>query len=451
MTKGRQPSDVHVVHCIDTEGPLHESLTATFDRLRAIYGLEFEPSRETLRKLQEKEVDLKGLEGEVAKTLAPELLNYHGSWDGIDAMLDEVMSPQFRGKVPDSYGNGWVISWHCLDHVGFVENPRRRDMGFHNVFDHYREVLRRSKDLGDAIHFHHHPVPFSRSAHHCATHYFSHDPMVFRILARRIIDRHWFPCVNRPGFHVTRPDSHWFMEQFVPFDYANQASADDYSAQKDLSAGRFGDWRRAPATWSPYHPSHDDYQVPGDCRRWIARCLNVGTRLRLLSEQDVELAFEEAAQGKPVVLAITNHDFRDIRPDIDRTRELMAGVARRYPAIKTRYCEAREAMRRALGMPTTDQGFRLSVERTGNVIRVGSTARTFGPQPFLAIRTRSGEYFHDNLDFQAPFREWTYTLDQNTFPVEAVSHVGVGGSDEFGNVSVAVLDIQAGTVTSVVH
>ena len=31
-----------------------------------------------------------------------------------------------------------------------------------------------------------------------------------QILSRRIIDRSWFPSTNRPGFQVTRPDSHWF-------------------------------------------------------------------------------------------------------------------------------------------------------------------------------------------------------------------------------------------------
>jgi hypothetical protein len=412
-----------------------------------MYGLQFEPDLATLRQLQTQAIDLNGLEAEVARTLSPELLGYNDSWEAIDAMLAEVMSPAFRQRQPDSLGQDWVINWHCLDHVGFEANPRQRDLGFHRVFDHYQAILQRYPGTRDAIHFHHHPVTFSRAAHLCATHYFAHVPMVFEILARRIIDRGWFPAVNRPGFHVTRPDSHWFLEQFIPFDFANQASSADYSAQRDLAAGRFGDWRRAPATWTPYHPSHDDYQVPGDCRRWIARCLNVGTRLRLLSEADVELAFEEAEQGRPVVLAVTNHDFRDIRPDIDRCRALVAQAARRHSTVRTRYCEAREAMRRAFGMPLDDQGFRLEMQREGPVLRVRATARTFGPQPFLAIRTTAGEYFHDNLDFQVPFREWSYTLDENNFRPEAVSHVGVASADQYGNVSVTVLDFAAGGTT----
>ena len=44
-------------------------------------------------------------------------------------------------------------------------------------------------------------------------------------------------------------------------------------------------------------------------------------------ERDVRQAFAEAAEGKPVVLAITNHDFRDMEPDIDAFRQLVTRVA----------------------------------------------------------------------------------------------------------------------------
>lgn len=51
---------VYVVHCIDTEGPLHESTEATFDRLKSIFKLDLEPSSALLRRLQAGEVDWEG-------------------------------------------------------------------------------------------------------------------------------------------------------------------------------------------------------------------------------------------------------------------------------------------------------------------------------------------------------------------------------------------------------
>ena len=68
---------VHVVHCVDAEGPLYESLDATFERLRYIFHLDLEPSREMLSKLQQGEIDLGGLEKSVQKVVEPQIINYN--------------------------------------------------------------------------------------------------------------------------------------------------------------------------------------------------------------------------------------------------------------------------------------------------------------------------------------------------------------------------------------
>lgn len=439
---------LHIVHCVDAEGPLYESVEATFDRLHRLFGIDLRPSTEALRKLQSKEIDLSGREDAVARIVSPALLNYKDTWDKIDSMLGDIMSADFRRSMVDSFGDGWIFNWHCVDHVGYGENPRRRDIGYHNVFDHYRQMIEETGSDGDGLHFHFHPMPFDRKAHHSATHWFAHSTTLFEILARRIIDRGWFPCVNRAGFHVCRPDSHWFLEQFIPFDLSNQATAEPGSeggSSLGIENGRFGDWRRASRSWQPYHPAHDDYQRCGECRRWIARCLNVGTRHRLLRQEHVDQAFEEAAEGKPVVLALTNHDYRDMRPDIEAVRAMVQHAAVRYPEVKFRFSEAREAMRAALKLPS-ESPIRLDVGLADDVLTIRTDRGTFGPQPFLALKTKSAEYFHDNLDFQEPFCAWSYVFDEETFPVEALDKVGVGTCDATGNVTTAVLDLAAGRV-----
>ena len=324
---------VYVVHCVDTEGPLHESVEATFERLKAIFGIDLEPSVALLRQLQAGEVDLGGIEQAVRKVVDPHLLDYNDTWDKVDQMLASCMSPAFREQTVDSEGHGWVYNWFCVDHVDYDLNPRRRDIGYHNVYDHYQGVVRETGSAQDGVQFHYHPHNFRREANRCATHWWASSDSLVQVLSRRVIDRRWFPAAHRAGFHVIRPDSHWFLEQHIPFDLSSQAVAAvaDDSAQSGLDDGRWGDWRRAPVTWEPYHPAHDDYQERGSCRRWIARCLNIGTRYRLLSEEHVRQAFAEAAADRPVVLAFTNHDFRDMRPDIDGVRELLIRVGRRVP------------------------------------------------------------------------------------------------------------------------
>jgi len=315
---------VYIVHCTDTEGPLHESLGATFERLEHIFHLKLEPSRELLLQLQRGAVDLGGIEKSVQKVINPKLLVYNDTWDKLDAMQNDALSSQFRNGLLDSEGKGWVYNWFCVDHVDYEMNPRRRDIGYHNIFDHYQELMKETGSNQDGIHFHLHPAPFKKHAHLSATHWWANSNKLDQVLCRRIIDRHWFPAANRPGNQVNRPDSHWFLEQYIPFDMASLAieeNAEDQS-QFDFSYGRSGDWRRSPKTWAPYHPSHDDYQTAGNCRRWIARCLNIGTRSYLLTEKELRQAFQEARNGKPVVMAFADHDYRDIRVNVNNVRSI---------------------------------------------------------------------------------------------------------------------------------
>jgi hypothetical protein len=350
----------------------------------------------------------------------------------------------------DSFGGGWIYNWFCVDHVDYQTNPRRRDVGYHNVFDHYGAMVRETKSFQDGMGFHYHPHPFSGEAHHCATHWWESSNSLHQILSRRVIDRMWFPSVHRPGFHVMRPDSHWFLEQFIPFDYSNQAfiSTEEDKAQFGIQGGRWGDWRRAPVNWQPYHPAQDDYQTLGTCRRWIARCLNVGTRYKLIGEGDVRQAFEEARQDKPVVLAFTNHDFRDMRPDIHEIRRLLSCVVRDYPDVPFQFSEAVGAMRGALNlpfMPPCELEMSLkTVDDSTHVLEIRSAAPTFGPQPWLALKTTSGTYHHDNFDIDEPFHRWQYVFDKETFPLNALSSIGVAANNAIGVTTVTVMDPMAG-------
>jgi hypothetical protein len=437
---------VYIVHCIDTEGPLHESVKVTFERLRAIFHLELEPSIDMLRRLQAGEVDLGGIEAAVQRVVDPHLLAYNDTWDKVDAMLAEIMSESFRAQVRDSSGAGWIYNWFCVDHVDYDLNPRHRDMGYHNIFEHYRRLICETGSSRDGLHFHYHPHSFRREAHRCATHWWASSDSLHQILSRRIIDHHWFPAAHRPGFHVIRPDSHWFLEQHIPFDFSNQAVGDNGldGAQFGLSGGRFGDWRRAPATWEPYHPSADDYQVPGTCRRWIARCLNVGTRYRLLDERDVRQAFGEATEGKPVVLAITNHDFRNMSPDVNGVRDLIQRVAGDFPEVPFSFSEAVEAMRSALNLeplPPCELELEMqAIHDSTHILKVRSTIPTFGPQPWLALKTAEGNYHFDNFDIDIPFHEWQYVFDDETIRLSALNAIGVAANNAFGTTTVAVMN-----------
>jgi len=436
-------SEVVIIHAVDTEGPLFESLNAKFERLNELFGInDIDPTWENLDKLQKSELDLGGIESKVRNVLSGHLLDYNDSYEKIDEMLTLLMSDDFRYKMPDSYGGGWKFTWHCLDHVGYDYNPRRRDIGYHNVFDHYRAWLKRFPEYGDNIQWHFHPMSTYSEAHRCATSYFRND-LVFQVLCRKIIERNWFPSAFRAGFQAERPDCHWFLEQWIPFDITNMAmeGSVDFEATVDFRLGRSGDWRRAPSDWSIYHPHHDDYQQPGQCRRWIGRALNVMNRIANINLDETKKAFEKASVEKSrVLLGVTGHDFRNLVTEVNYVRDLINQASNSYPNVKFRYTTVKEGFQRVIWGDRVDaEPLHLQIDLlerpkgdVPHIIIKTTQGKVFGPQPFLAIQTKSRRFFHDNLDMISNGC-WGYAFHSDTLPIADVERLAVAANDKYGN------------------
>lgn len=438
---------VYVVHCVDAEGPLHESLPGTFERVRRLTGVEVEPSRENLAIIQEGKLPLGGHEEMAKLAFSKRFLHYNESWECLERMLEQVTSPEFRLAHADTEGNGWRFTYFVNDFVGFVSNPRGRDMGYHAILDRYREFYQTHKGSqgGDSFQWHTHAMPLRREAHRNATALLN-SPHVWEVLARRILDRSSFPICFRAGFNAERPDWNWFLEQYIPFDFSNQAfQLTELDREQGVDSGRFGDWRRAPGDWRHYHPAHDDYQVEGSMNRMIFRCLNVGTRMRFMRQEDVDAAFARAAEGKDTVLAFMDHDFRNLAVDIEETYGLLQKAASVYSEVAWENATADVAARSCLGLDGRPLGMSVQMESGRNTIHIRTREESFGPSPFFCIRTKGGRYVVDNLDFQVPLHEWSYTFDEDTVPLENVDEIGIASNSRHGSGELLVLDAR-GTV-----
>lgn len=447
MTK----SIINIVHVVDTEGPLNESLKATFERLSDLYQIDnIAPNKKNLLKLRNLEFNLNGKEKLVAKMLNSHLLNYNDTWDKIDKMLGEIFSKDFNKKYRDSWGKNWVFNWHCMDHVGFKFNPRKRTLGHHKIFDYYRKALKKFKIRQDTIYWHFHPMSTYREAHRCATSYFNSNE-VFQILCKKIIERKWFPSVFKAGFQAERPDSNWFLEQWIPFDITNMSTEDDDTLNKniDFKNGRSGDWRLATKEWKVYHPDYDNYQIEGSCRRWIGRALNPLNRIGSFTQLEMNKAFSRANQNLPTLVGVASHDFRDLREEVKFISNLIQNSKKKYPNVKFKFCSSLEGFRNVIELDHKKiKPIKLKIVLHKNLkndvpnLKIETLqGKVFGPQPFLAIETKRGRFIHDNLDFSLDGKSWSYAFHADTLSINDVKNIGIAANDNVGNTFVKTLKV----------
>ena len=352
-------------------------------------------------------------------------------------MNKPIFSEPFRSKFVDDLGQPWKISWFCMDHIGLKDNPRKKATGIGTIHRYYSELIDEHPDFGDEIQFHFHPLPIGGNELAAATSYGLNMPSILQALAERLLEFNWFPTCYRPGFHSVRPDSHLFLEQWFPFDYSNQ-SHEEESSQPDLADGRFGDWREAPTTWGGFNPSLVNHQKPGELRRTTYRCLNMGTRHRLMNKQHVEQAFDEASDNGKAVLAFTDHDFRDISKDVDQVREWIEEVRRSNPNVKVEFSTASEAARQCSDLPSEAPPLQVTMSQNRLLVTTDPNS-TFSHQPFLAIRHKDGRTFHDNFDRGLKAGTFSYIFDDLTLPMGEVDLLGVAVSGRNGMSSTALI------------
>lgn len=432
---------IYLVHCVDTEGPMCETLQATFERLKVAFGIDLEPTLENINNLRRGIGIQEEIRDLVMDFVSPCRLNYKTSFAMLDEMLDEIMSTQWRGKFCDDFGESYKINWFIVDWVGFNVNPRRRAFGYHTLFNYYMDKISFHKNNEDEIQWHFHPVSFNREAHRTSNN-FIYTNEHYQVLSRRVIDKLWFPSAYRPGAHCERPDINLFLEQWIPFDLGNQAvdqiKQSQVDSQKDQCSGRYGDWRRATTEWEIYNPDFYDYQIKGGMKRFMARCLNVNARLRSIDEDEIHKAFKRATTGKPTLMAYTNHDHKEMREDIESLYQMIRKVQKNYPEVKIKNSTVTGAFKEILHLKDKNP-LRFDLSMIQNVINVKTSKSCWGSQPYFCFKTFGGEYLFENLDYHGG-SDWSFTFDQDTIPLKQIELIGLAANDQEGNTSVATIN-----------
>ena len=138
-------------------------------------------------------------------------------------------------------------------------------------------------------------------------------------------------------------------------------------------------------------------------------------------------------------LETVQNEWRNIGKNTLNFQKMVTNVISDYSDVRYRYCEAREASNRVIlgeyKAPKLDfLHVRLDLDQGSRrkLLVIEGQDPCFGPQLFLAIRTRVRTYHHNNLGFQEAFHLWTYLFHAYTFEWDDVDSVGMGSCDRQG-------------------
>lgn len=306
------------------------------------------------------------------------------SWARVDVAMDKLFAPAFRSAVLDSRNGEFKIGWFFLTWTGFRTNPRGRDFGYHKVRDHYTQRWgHRIAETGDEECWHYHQPSESGIGNEWGL-----DWNVSReyeqVISRQILDRNWFPSCFRAGGTILTPQASRWIDAWFPLDYTNRAPH---------HVPGIVDWTTGVAEWRAYHPDPEDFRRPGPGRRRMLRCLDLATNVSVLSAEEIEKAFADADAGRPAVLAVFDHDYRDIADRLLEFRQRVASCASRYPDVRWEYAGPMTAVRQQLGIPAQPAPT-LNIIGGAPEVSIWTNGPVFQSIPWIAVRTAEGSVEH---------------------------------------------------------
>jgi hypothetical protein len=310
-----------------------------------------------------------------------------------------VMEPAFRSPLVDSYGTPvkltwWMMAGNILRHATNTNIPHPNTMALHLMKKYQGAAI---AAWGDELSMHYHTFVWTDYDGDGKRYWnqakaFQESADDFDVtLASQLLEEGVFPVSFRSGWHAM--DNGWQrrLDELLPYSMHNDWPAKRSDPTEPIDNEY--DWSRAPNVFVPFHPSPDDYQVPGTGHGW-------NVRSRYMSAADSAFManiFAAAAAGTDQVVCLWAHlpetDFLD---NVRKVNTSAHKAASRYPAVRFRYCTAVEAMQRWLHTVDTTRPALVIQEIPGSSPlrwRIETNEPAFQPAPFVAVKTRYDERF----------------------------------------------------------
>jgi hypothetical protein len=352
----------------------------------------------------------------------------------------KVMDQAFRSSLVDSYGQTMKFTWWMMS-GNIFRYATNRNFPVPNIMTMYLMKKYHGaaiQKFGDELTLHYHTFVWTDYDNDGIywwnqAHKFTESRDDFDVtLAQDLLEENSFPVSFRSGWHAMDNDWQRYLDTLLPY-----SMDDDWpSIRVDTTEpiDNVYDWSKSSKEWVPFHPSADNYQLPGALKGWNLRSTHIGG----IDSSAMVNIFAKANAGVDQVACLWGHlpetDFLDNMKNINRVAHI---AALKYPNVKFRYCTAVEAMQRWRGTTdVTPPVVNISERRAGANVTfvITSNEPLFQPQPFVAVKDLYERYTHLAAR-QTGTNEWT----TDAVPASSLAKVGVAATDTSGNVQTAFL------------
>ncbi len=349
----------------------------------------------------------------------------------------KVMDPAFRSKMVDSYGTPLKMTWWMMAGNTFrygdnTDVPIPNSIVFYLMKKYHGE---NAKIIGDELTLHYHTftwTDYNKDGIYYWNQALNYDDYIddFKYtLAQLLIDEDMFPVSFRSGWHFMENKWQNYLENILPFSLHNDYPHKRYTEEEPI--GNIYDWSQASSEFVPFHPSKDNYQLPGNLKGYDDRSIYMES----MSQDLMNHIFEEARNGKDQVVCIWAHlPEDDFLYNIQRVDTIVQKSAKAYTDVKFRYCTAVEAMQRWL--KTNDEqapALTVNEETSGDKIyyNLSTDEKIFQNYPFVAVKD-----VYENYNI-IPCESTGENSWKTTVPVDkkSVAKVGFAVTDTVGNLT----------------
>jgi len=276
---------VLVVHCVDTEGPIGGNVRRRPDGSK----------------------------------------EFMDNWKDIKASLEDITCDSFRKNNLDTRGSVFILNWFIMDFTGFSTNPKKRICEYNNTYDNIKSL----NTSADQFYWHYHQPPICGTGDMWSSDWESSSEH-YNILGHRLIERADFPEAYRAGGTIEDNKCSLWLEDNIMIDFSNRVSDSSYDTSNIFDFN----WYNAPDNLGWYHPSESNFIKKGSMKRYIAKCVDLESRLHILTQEKVDKAFSEAkSKNKNVILSYFSHDHRDMREETFRAISMVnnASIKHKIP------------------------------------------------------------------------------------------------------------------------